>query len=387
MHIRLPSLALGLLLLLLLAVPAAAAPGTVNLRVEGKTVTHFEGPVTTDVRTVDGHDGSGAHTCDTTGAGGTSAPTAGGALATASEATPFAWKGTWFASFSDFAVDTIDGETPDFNVDATFWGFWVNGAFASAGVCSTKVQEGDRVLLAVATGSEKALALAGPASANKGTATIVTVTDAGSGTPQAGASVGGATTGADGKASVTFAATGTQSLKAIAPNAIRSNALSVCVHDGDDGTCGTTKPAGGSTPTTTTTTAPAPVAVAVVDRTAPKAHVAKLANGARFGAGKGPRELAGTVDADPSGIVAVKLRLTRRNGGRCEYYSGRKETFRATRCGRSFFFKIGDDADWSYLLPKKLAAGRYVLDVVAIDRAGNRDALERGRSRVVFSVS
>jgi hypothetical protein len=385
MNTRLSSLALGLLLLLVSAVPAVAAPVTVNLRVEGKTATHYEAPVTVDVRTVDGHDGSGAHTCDTTGAGGASSPTAGGALAKASETAPFAWKGTWFASFSDFSVDTIDGETPNFGADATFWGFWVNGAFASAGVCSTKVQEGDRVLLAVATGSEKALALAGPASANKGTPVPVTVTD-GSGAPQAGASVGGALTGADGKASVSFASTGTQALKASAPNAIRSNALSVCVHDGDDGTCGTTKPgATTATPAPTPTTAPAPVAVA--DRVAPKARLSGLANGTRFAAGKGPRELAGTVAADPSGIVAVKLRLTRRSGGRCEYYSGRKEAFRATRCGRSFFFKIGDDADWTYLLPKKLAAGRYVLDVVAIDRAGNRDTLERGRSRAVFTVS
>ena len=156
------------------------------------------------------------------------------------------------------------------------------------------------------------------------------------------------------------------------------------MHAGDDGTCGTTKP--GATPAPgPTTTAPTPVPAA--DRTAPKAHLAKLANGAKFAAGKGPRALAGTVDADPSGIVAVKLRLTRRSGGRCAYYSGRKEAFRSTKCGRAFFFKIGDDADWSYLLPQRLTKGRYVLDVVAIDRAGNRDTLERGRSRVVFTVA
>ena len=122
MNVRLSSLVLGLLLLLVCAVPAMAAPVTVNLRVEGKTATHYEAPVTVDVRTVDGNDGSGAHTCDTTLSGGTSSPTAGGALATASAATPFAWKGTWFASFNDFNVDTIDGETPDFSVDSDVLG-------------------------------------------------------------------------------------------------------------------------------------------------------------------------------------------------------------------------------------------------------------------------
>jgi hypothetical protein len=33
-----------------------------------------------------------------------------------------------------------------------------------------------------------------------------------------------------------------------------------------------------------------------------------------------------------------------------------------------------------------LTSGRYVLDVIAIDGAGNRDELARGRSRIVFTV-
>ena len=49
-------------------------------------------------------------------------------------------------------------------------------------------------------------------------------------------------------------------------------------------------------------------------------------------------------------------------------------------------FSIGDRADWSYLLPKRLGKGRYVLDVIAVDKLGNRDALARGRNRVVFFV-
>ena len=50
------------------------------------------------------------------------------------------------------------------------------------------------------------------------------------------------------------------------------------------------------------------------------------------------------------------------------------------------YFAIGDRPDWSYLLPARLGQGRYVLDVIAIDKAGNRDRLARGRSRVVFFV-
>ena len=44
--------------------------------------------------------------------------------------------------------------------------------------------------------------------------------------------------------------------------------------------------------------------------------------------------------------------------------------------------------NWSYLLPSRLPAGRYVLDVKAVDRAGNSQGrFVRGRSRVVFAVT
>ena len=50
------------------------------------------------------------------------------------------------------------------------------------------------------------------------------------------------------------------------------------------------------------------------------------------------------------------------------------------------YFAIGDKADWSYLLPARLGKGRYVLDAIAIDGAGNRTPLQRGTTRVVFTV-
>ena len=74
----------------------------------------------------------------------------------------------------------------------------------------------------------------------------------------------------------------------------------------------------------------------------------------------------------------VKLRLTKRLGKRCWYFSGRMERFRRTKCGNGAYFAIGDRADWSYLLPERLDRGRYVLDAIAIDGAGNRTPLERG---------
>ena len=58
--------------------------------------------------------------------------------------------------------------------------------------------------------------------------------------------------------------------------------------------------------------------------------------------------------SDASGLAAVKLRLTRRSGGRCSYFSGRRQALERTRCGRAFFFKVGDSPDC--LLPAARAA-------------------------------
>ena len=96
--------------------------------------------------------------------------------------------------------------------------------------------------------------------------------------------------------------------------------------------------------------------------TAAPATALALQSGAVFSRRRAPRLLRGTVAADPSGLLAVKLRLTRRVGKKCSYFSGSRERFRPMRCGRGSFFKIGDRADWSYLLPKRLGRGRYVLE-------------------------
>ena len=175
---RLPrrtGLAAGVVLLVC-AAPACAAPVSVDLRIEGAGTTLFEGPVTTDARAVDGNDGSGAHACDA----GARAPTAGTALADAAARAPFAWRANWNAGFGDFLVATLAGETPDFAATQTFWGFYLNGQFASTGVCGARLSGGEKVLFAVADGSEQLLALSGPATARPGEAIAVSVTDAGS---------------------------------------------------------------------------------------------------------------------------------------------------------------------------------------------------------------
>ena len=93
---------------------------------------------------------------------------------------------------------------------------------------------------------------------------------------------------------------------------------------------------------------------------------------------------------EAGGILAVKLRLTRNDGGRCSAWSAKRERFIARkrcRASEGWWFKVGDKADWEYQLPERLPRGRYVLDVNAIDQSYNRDdTRRRGTNRVVFTV-
>ena len=52
-----------------------------------------------------------------------------------------------------------------------------------------------------------------------------------------------------------------------------------------------------------------------------------------------------------------------------------------------FFFAIGTNRNWSYLLPRALPPGRYVLDVKAFDgRATATSGSSAGKNRIVFEV-
>jgi hypothetical protein len=381
---RLAGLVLAVLALLVPASVAAAAPVTVNLRIEGPTATVFEGPVTTDVRPFQftGGADTAPHQCDGTAAnGGTSAtpvPTRGAAVAAASFAAPFSTSGTFFdLPIGSPSFAEVGGQSTAFDAaTGAFLVEYLNGAGASLGSCGDPIANGDDVLFAYGTDTAPLLELVGPSAAASGTPFTVNVTDQKTGAPVAGATVGTATTDAAGNATVTLGA-GVQRLKATAPGAIRSNALVVSV--GAIGAVGTT-PAGAQG-VAGTVTAPA-------DRSAPRGRIFSPRNGhtyrrARFS----PRTIRLRAGDSGSGIRNVKLRLTRRVGNRCSSYSGRRERFVGAKCGGGFFFTISDRGAVDYLLPENLPRGHYVLDVVAIDRAFNRDAVrERGRNRSVFDV-
>jgi hypothetical protein len=375
MKLRLAGCITGLVLLSLTA-PAAAAPVTVNLRVEGADRTLFEDPVTIDVRPFQFTGDPAQHVCDGTsanqGPATTPQPTRGGALA----ASGIELVGEWSDSFGNPTLTRVAGEAvDDYAATQRFLAEYQNGQFASHGSCGDPVRDGDDVLFAHATGSEALLKLTGPVSARPGEAVTAKVTDAGTGDAVGNAAVGGRTSAADGSVTVgPFAERGDHDVKAAKDGAIRSNRLRVCVTDGADGACGTSTPG-----------RPAPPA-AEPDTAAPAAKIATLREKQRFARGKGPRTLSGTVADSGSGIAQVKLGLSWSRDGHCRVYSPTKERFRGAKCGRHTYFKVGDEADFSYLLPERLGPGRYVLDVVGIDRAGNRTPLARGVNRMVFFV-
>ncbi|MEA2278502.1 MAG: hypothetical protein QOC78_3462 [Solirubrobacteraceae bacterium] len=388
-----------LALAVLPATPAAAAPVTVNLRIEGPTRTLFEGPVTTDVRPFQFPGDPVSHQCDGTAANtGTSpvaVPTRGAAITAASQAAPFSMTGTFSVQFGSPSFDAIAGESVAFDAATNrFLAEYENGVAAQVGSCADPIANGDDVLFAYGTGADPLLKLAGPATAAPGAPVALRVTDLNTGAPVAGAAVEGQTSGADGTVTVgPYDVRGDRDLKASKAGSIRSNRVRVCVTDGADGACGTTVApvAGAGAAPSACLTSGDDGNCGTVDRRPPVGKIASVREGQRFAKGKGPRVLAGIVAADPSGLADVRLRLTRTDAGRCTTYDARTERFAAmTRCGakRGRWFSVGARAQWSYLLPSALAPGRYVLDVEARDRAGNRDTLlQRTRTRVVFEVA
>ena len=367
LQFRSAGLAAGLLTLAL-APPALAGP-SVTVRVEGKAKTIAEEQ---RLATPDAQVPTSTGSCNgTTALGALHAVVAGD------------WSGN--GSFGTEFVERIRDENYPLGATPDGWTFWVNNREALEGPCDYDVQEGDEILYLVSRcefdGSTCAnppvlpLELRAPATGSTGAPselTVVRYDTQGTAAPVEGARITGpgvdATTGPDGKASVAFGQPGEIALKADKPGLVRSAAEKVAVSAPGEPPLRPAEP------------------VVLPDTAAPVARILGIRSGQRFKRKKAPRTLRGSVSPDPSGLRAVKLSLTRSSGGRCQLYSPTKERFRRSRCGRRVNFSIGDRQDWSYLLPKRLGKGRYVLDVIAVDKLGNRDTLARGRNRVVFFV-
>jgi hypothetical protein len=362
MHKLIAGLAAGLVVLV--AAPAAFAGPTVTVRVEGQSGTLLERTRVTLPDTPSAGNPCGADN--------------------AAAALDAGTHGNWdHASFTE----TILGETHQFD-NSDYWAEWIKrggtGYKRGAGICSDTMGDGDELLMLVDVSPPPSfsptvfpLDLEGvPAQVTQGDSITVTVveyrsatgaTGEGTRTPVAGATVSGAgataRSGPDGKATLRLDRPGSFALKATrqgdAPSA--GELVSVLVP--------------GQAPT-------APGSPAADDTVGP-ATTLGIKNGKVFSRRKAPRTLRGHVAPDPSGLSGVKIRLLRKTGKKCAFFSGGRERWRrAHLCWHGAFFKIGDRADWSYLLPKRLGRGRYRLEAYAIDGAINRGPIKRVGFRV-----
>jgi hypothetical protein len=363
-------------------------PATVTVRAEGLAETKLPPTQVTTTASPVIKDGNPEHTCPGNGAAG--------ALELATSGN---WGGTWFKGLG-YSVEGIAGESHVFEAGSKanyFWSFWLDEKEATLGVCEAQLQSGDRILFFPACFGEACppgstaptpLAIEAPASANLGEPVPVTVKKfnaMGKASPAPAATITGAsaavTSDAAGHATVTFSAAGGTVLRASAPESVRTQ-TTVCVHAGNDGTCGTVGAHVSPTLTTSSATRSTP------PYTGPYAIVARatgLVENHLYSRRRAPRLLTGTVSAHTT-VTSVSIELRRRYRGRCFEYRGPLARFVRARCGAGSFFQVSRAPTFSYLLPAALAPGRYVLDVEATDAAGNHTKLARGTSRIVFYV-
>lgn len=356
------------------------------MRVEGLTETKLLPTQVTLTGTPVVKDGNVEHACGgNTGVGALQLATGGN------------WTGPWNSGFKQYEIFSIEGENHVFEKGAPanyFWSFWLNDKESEVGACEAEVKAGDRVLFfpscfgtACPQPTPTPLEVEAASSANVGEPTPVTVTrfsSSGVASEVAGAAVvgggAGATTDSHGHTILTFLHPGEITVRATASEAIRAE-TTICVHNGNDGNCGTTlTSSGGSTKSTT----PGPPQPTVSD----VAKIAGVENGHVYSRRRAPRVLAGVVKVPAGGTLRqVRIRLERRYRGRCWDFSGSRVRFvRARKCDTASFFSVGGSESFSYLLPARLPKGRYVFDIEGVDSAGHVTKLVSGVSHVVFRV-
>lgn len=372
-----------ILLLAVVCAPASAAAVTVNLRVEGPTSTFFEGNVSVDATTIDGHPCNVAGNGDPA-PGGTPQPTPTGALIAAGQSVVAPWDATYKDAFVTAVNGIVNTGAPAYQ---PYWNLAINGISPDVGGCQVALHNGDRVVWGYANFGDMVLSLTGPVSANVGETVPFVVRNAANNVGQAGASVAGATSDANGVANAVFGGVGTYTVKAEKPGTVRSNGVTICIHNGNDGNCGfpldpSVPPPSVAAPVDLPAPPVAPVAPSAADTTAPVATIAGLRNRQRFAKRKGPRSLKGVV-ADSSSLKSVDVRLRRKSGRKCRAFDGKAERFRVIKCSaQATWFSVGTKADWSYLLPARLPKGLYQLQVRATDVAGNQSTVQSLRFRV-----
>jgi hypothetical protein len=368
----------------------AGQPSTVTVRIQGLGgETLLQQTQVTTTTTPIAVEGGG--TCEGT--------TAGGAIYDATG-------GKWKVKNQPEGIELqgLEGlDLPEFNSkepSGIYWAFWLENKYAEQGICSQSIASGQHIVVfpqCYATGPMCPTATApgnfltaAPATttANIGQQVPVTLSALNTETaapesslPEGDLLTDGAQTfapAANGVADISFSAPGLYTLQAHAPDSVASDPFTICVHNGDDGTCGTPGTAVGG-PEIVLPPPPKPLPTI--------ARVAGVNNDRTYSRRHAPRVLTGSVELPPGGTLReLRISLQRTRHGRCYAFDGARAALVRSRCGTPRFFKVADTTSFSYLLPARLPAGRYVYEVQAVSDAGVLTAITQGVSRVVFHV-
>ncbi|THV06381.1 hypothetical protein K435DRAFT_743842 [Dendrothele bispora CBS 962.96] len=210
------------------AIPPTNLGIVVNLRIEGRNHTIFEGPIFTRGHNVTTVSGGTLH-CDGTNHNENPypGPTCTSALDDASKKANFTWDGTVFGNFDDFFITTI---AEDSQTDTEFWGILLNFVFTPVGGCQQQIQHGDHVLWAFnAFNVSSFLKLEGPHSVEVHTPAVFTVLDGMTGEAIEGANIRGVVSDKSGHVTLSFEHPGAVSLKADKMGTIRSNGIKLII--------------------------------------------------------------------------------------------------------------------------------------------------------------
>ena len=215
---------------------------------------------------------------------------------------------------------------------------------------------------------------------------------------------------------------------AVFKNTFVPDRTSVCITDGADGFCGTTRaPPNPFDPYAFCQTTGNDGYCNSPDQIAPLGRISTPRAAASFPRGEAPQKLTGTVDFDPTLTDHVDLRLMRQITAKvivrykktkvivkkkvhgkvvrkrvtkkipvralrtvCYGWSDTAATWKKLKkCDASTATKFRAEGaeEWTYAFLNKLPYGKYTLDALAQDGAGNVDtARENGRNRILFSV-
>ena len=70
-------------------------------------------------------------------------------------------------------------------------------------------------------------------------------------------------------------------------------------------------------------------------------------------------------------MARVTVSVQRKSGKRCQYMSSKGKLGKAKSCARPTWLSAHGTSKWSFGLPKRLPQGTYVVNVRALDSAGN----------------